>query len=205
MLEQCVFIVDDDPVILESTEALVNSIGRKAETFSSAEAFLDFVTVDHTGCVIADYCLGDGMFGLELQKTLKQRAIYLPLIFVTAYGKIPLAVLAMKQGAVTLLEKPSSDNQLIETIEEAFEIDRRRRRDLVEQRNIEGCINSLSPEEFKVMEMVTDGLPNKEISETLGISVRTVESRRRSVFEKMKVADANVAILVRKILRAGLQ
>ena len=204
MNEPCVFIVDDDHAVLEATKAVVESTGRHAMTFSSAESFLDFVTIDHSGCLVTDYRLDNGMYGLELQKTLKKRGILLPVIVVTAYGKVPIAVRAMKQGAVTLLEKPTADSQLTETIEEALERDKVQRKNWAKKQRIRRCILSLKQQEYEVMGMVIDGLPNKAISSRLGISVRTVESRRSKVFEKMGVPDANVAQLVRKTCFAGL-
>lgn len=124
--EPTVFIVDDDPAMRSAMSDLVRSAGLAVETYQSAQAFLDGHGRDRPGCLVLDVRM-PGMSGLELQDLLVERDVRLPLIMVTGYGNVPMAVRAIKAGAVAFLEKPFNDEQLLEAVRDAIEIDRERR------------------------------------------------------------------------------
>ena len=192
-----VFIVDDDPGARESVSTLVRSAGLAAEAFASAEQFLAGYDRARPGCLIADIRMLE-MSGIELQQRLLSEASPLPVIIISAFADAPLAVKAMQQGAVNLLQKPCRDSELLENIRKAIEIDMERRQKQAELRELRARRDSLSRDEVQVLEMIVAGKPNKIIAKELEIGLRTVEARRHNVFEKMK-ADS-LADLVKMIL-----
>jgi FixJ family two-component response regulator len=180
-----VFVVDDDPAARESLAALVQSAGYDAETFPSGEAFLRDYVRSRPGCLIADIRMLE-MSGLDLQDRLARENCPLPVIIISAYANAPLAVKAMKQGAVNLLEKPCRESELLESIRRAIELDAERRRDRAELNELQFRYKSLSDDERRVLEAIVAGKANKVIARELNIGLRTVEARRHNVFEKMK-------------------
>jgi len=183
-----VFIVDDDPAMRDSMSFLVRSVGMAVETFASAQAFLDTYDPDRPGCLVFDVRM-PGMSGLELQEFLVERGIKAPVVMVTGYGDVPMAVRALKGGAVDFLEKPFTDQELLETINEAIERDHRRRGKDAELSKVRERIARLTPREREVMDLVLDGKPNKVIAAELGLSPKTVEVHRSRVMAKMQVAS----------------
>ncbi len=196
-----VFVVDDDGQARKSVCALVRLLGMRAESFSSAEEFLDSYVEGRPGCLVTDVRMF-GMSGLELQEELKRRNVPLPVIVLTAHARTPLTVRAMKAGAVTLLEKPYQDDDLWDAIRKALAEDAAGRAEHQRRRDVRRRIAALTPAERKVMDMMVQGHPNKAIAHRLDISVRTVENRRREIFGKLK-ADS-VAELVRLVIDADL-
>jgi two-component system response regulator FixJ len=199
--EPTVFVVDDDSEAREAVCALVRSLGVRAESFASAEEFLDLYVEERPGCLVTDVRML-GMSGLELQEELKRRDILLPVVVLTAYAKTPLTVRAIKAGAVTVLEKPCEDDDLWDAIRKALAEDAAARADHDTRQDIRNRIAELSPEERQVMDMMVQGKPNKIISGQLDIAVRTVEKRRRAVFNK--TSTDSVAELVRLVINANL-
>jgi len=197
--EPTVFVVDDDPQGRKSVCALVRSMGIPAESFASAEEFLEAYLQERPGCLVTDVRMF-GMSGLELQEELKRRNVLLPAVVLTAYARTPITVRAMKAGAVTLLEKPYDDDDLWDAIRAALTEDSASRADHQQRRKIRDRIARLTPAERKVMDMMVQGKANKAIAHELDISVRTVENRRREVFAKLQ-ADS-VAQLVRLAIEA---
>ncbi|NNM04540.1 MAG: response regulator transcription factor, partial [Gemmatimonadetes bacterium] len=184
--EPTVFVVDDDPGVADSIRLLLRSVGLPAEVFLSASGFLEAYEVERAGCLVLDVRM-PGMSGLDLQARLKEGGSTLPIIFVTAHGDVPMAVEAVKNGALDFVQKPFRDQDLLDKIHEALEVDARgraRRRDLLE---IRSRLESLTPRETEVMELVVSGKPNKNIARELEISQRTVEIHRARVMEKMQV------------------
>lgn len=194
-----VFVVDDDEQARKSVCALVHSMGVPAESFSSAEEFLDRYTEGRAGCLVTDVRMF-GMSGLELQAELARRDVRLPVIVLTAYPRTPTTVLAIKAGAVTLLEKPYQDDDLWDAIRTALAEDAANRVRHEQRRTLGRRIAGLTPAESKVMEMIVQGKPNKLIAKQLDVSIRTVENRRREVFDKMQAES--VAELVRMVIDA---
>lgn len=197
--EPTVFIVDDDASVRDSLEYLFQSVGLRAEKFASAAEFLGSYDPGSPGCLVLDVRM-PGMSGLELQEELAARASTLPIIFVTAHGDVPMAVRAVKDGAVDFLIKPFRDQELLDKVQQAVQQDAQTREQLENRGEIVERIASLTPREREVMHMVVDGKANKVIAIDLGISQRTVEIHRARVMEKMQATS--VAQLVQLVLRA---
>lgn len=197
--EQTVFVVDDDDAFRDSLELLFESVGLKVETYGSAASFLEDLDPRRRGCLVLDVRM-PGMSGLELQARLNERGIFLPVIFMTGHGDVPMAVRAMKSGAVDFLSKPFSHQELLDLVQGALkgEAEQRERED--ERRSVLNRLRLLTPREEEVMELVVDGQANKVIANRLGISQRTVEIHRSQVMQKMEAAS--LAELVRMVLLA---
>jgi FixJ family two-component response regulator len=197
--EQMVFVVDDDSSVRKALKMLVRSIGLEAETYGSAKDFLEGFDPRRPGCLVLDVRM-PGMSGLELQERLEAMHAAVPIIFITAHGDVPMAVEAMKAGAVDFLQKPFRDQDLIDRIQRALEHDRMSRQVTVEREEIEKRLASLTPREHEVMEKVVAGSPNKAIASDLDLSERTVEIHRARVMTKME-ADS-LPHLVQLVMRA---
>ena len=196
-----VFVVDDDYAVLKSLDALIKSVGLKVETHPSAQEFLDRYDPERAGCLVLDVRM-PGMSGLELQRTLNERHIGLPVILITAHGDLPIAVQAMKAGALEILEKPFSKQLLLEHIQKALAEDARRRGERGRHSTIEARLAAVSARERQVLELVVAGKVSKEIAAALGLSKKTVDVHRAHVMEKMQVES--VAELVECVTTARL-
>lgn len=197
--EPTVFVVDDDHAVRKSLDVLIRSVGLKVEAYASAQAFLDQYDCERPGCLVLDVRM-PGMSGLELQKTLNERAIGLPVIIITGHGDVPIAVRAMKAGAVEFLEKPFSKQLLLEHIHEAISLDAGQRKEHSRQSAIETRLGQLSPREREVMELVVAGKLSKQIAAELGLSKKTVDIHRAHLMEKMGVTS--VAELAEQVVTA---
>lgn len=193
-----IFVVDDDEAVRLSTEMLIRSMGLRVETFDSATEFLEDFDPQQPGCVILDIRM-PGMSGLELQDHLNEMKASIPIIFVTGHGDVPMAVAAMKAGAIDFIQKPFRDQELIDRVHAALDEDREKRQEAAAQGEINERIKTLTSREFEVMGLVVDGKPNKAIAFDLGLSPRTVEIHRARVMQKM--AAGSLADLVRMALR----
>lgn len=198
--EPTVFVVDDDELVRTSVCALVRSMGIAAEPFSSAEQFLEHYVAGRPGCLVTDVRML-GMSGIELQEKLRELDVQLPVIVMTAYAQTPLTVRAMRGGAVTLLEKPFEDNELWDAIREALAKDGETRDTHEQAQVVRRRIEGLTSTQRKVMDFMIDGKPNKAIAQELDVGIRTVESRRREVFDQLR-ADS-VAELVKLVVELG--
>ncbi len=172
-----VFVVDDDPVQRSSLRWMIESVELRVETFESAQEFLDQFEVQRPGCVISDVRM-PGMSGLELQDHLRREGIDIPVIIITGFADVPMAVRAMKAGAVDFVEKPTCDHVLLEHIHEALALDEKRREARVENQAISARLETLTRREAEVMELVVEGFSSKEIAAELGISFKTIEVHR---------------------------
>ena len=197
--DQTVFVVDDDPAVCDSVAALVTSLDVNVETFESAESFLSSYQPNRAGCLVTDLRML-GMSGLELQERLSEMGIKIPVIIMTAYADVQVAVRAMQKGAVTLLEKPCRDQELWECMRNALELDESQRSHDERRKDINSRIGALTEGEKEVMERMVEGKMNKVIAKDLSISIRTVQTRRHNVLEKMQ-ADS-LAELVRLVVEA---
>ena len=195
-----VFVVDDDQAMRDGLEFLIRAAGYEARTFESARAFLDACAPDMHGCLLLDIRM-PGMSGLELQEHLQRRQITLPVIIVTAYANVPMAVRAMQAGAFDFIEKPFDDTVLINRIRSALSLESQRAASETEVRKIRRRIDELTPRENEVMGLVVDGLLNKQIAARLGVSMKTVEIHRSRVMAKMRAES--LAQLVRMVIAAG--
>jgi RNA polymerase sigma factor (sigma-70 family) len=199
--EPVVFVVDDDQAIRSSLKWLIESVGLRVETHPSADEFIRDYYPGRAGCLLLDVRM-PGMSGLELQEHFARNDITLPIIIITGHGDVPMAVRAMKAGAIDFIEKPFNDELLLESIRNALAVDQRQR-DIQSQRaEIAARLAQLTPREHEVMEMVTEGRSNKEIAVTLGVSAKTVEAHRARVMEKMQAGS--LAELVRMVLAVGM-
>ena len=183
-----VFVVDDDAAIRDSLRWLVESIGLSVRTFENAAAFLDAYSPDQPGCLVVDVRM-PGMSGLELQEQLNARGITLPVIVISGHADVPMAVRAMKGGAVDFLQKPFDDQVLIERINNAIGRDRRARQDGLRQTDLASLFERLTPREREVMELVVSGKANKQIAAILDRSEKTVEHHRAHVMRKMEAGS----------------
>ncbi|CAA7611495.1 C4-dicarboxylate transport transcriptional regulatory protein DctR [Magnetospirillum sp. LM-5] len=189
MTAETVFIVDDDEAIRDALSWLLQSRGLEAIGFGSAEEFLAAWRPDLVGCLLLDIRMG-GMSGLDLFDKLKDASSILPVIFLTGHGDVPMAVSALKKGALDFVEKPFNDNELVDRVVEALAWAARRRQQEVGSAGIASRLASLTAREKQVMELVLAGKMNKVIADDLGITMRTVEVHRAHVFEKMAVKTA---------------
>jgi RNA polymerase sigma factor (sigma-70 family) len=200
-VEPTVFVVDDDQAMRNSLKWLIESVSLRVETFDSADAFIQNYYPGRSGCLLLDVRM-PGMSGLELQEYLAKQHIKIPVIIITGHGDVPMAIRAMKAGAVDFIEKPFNDELLLESIRRAMTIDEQQRGKQSLLADIATCLASLTPREHEVMTMVTAGKSNKEIAATLGVSSKTVEAHRAHVMEKMRAKS--LAELVRMALLANL-
>jgi FixJ family two-component response regulator len=196
-----VFIVDDDASVCKALNRLIRSVGLKAESFPSANEFLNREPHDGPACLVLDVRM-PGLSGLDLQNELAARDYPIPIIFITGHGDIPMSVKAMKAGAVDFLPKPFSDQELLDAIHAAIEKDAHAREERAELSKIQNRINSLTPREREVFSWVITGMLNKQIAAELGASEKTIKVHRARVMEKMGVQS--VAELVHLAEKAGM-
>jgi RNA polymerase sigma factor (sigma-70 family) len=191
-----VLVVDDDPAMRDSIAFLVSSVGYDCRSFTSAEEFLRDWQDDRPACLLVDIRMS-GMSGLDLQNRLTQAKSSLGVIFVTGHGDVPMAVRAMRSGAIDFLQKPFNDQLLLERIREAIDVSIATRKVAAERSSVEARLARLTPREREVLDLVVAGKANKQIAAELDISIKTVEVHRHNVMEKMEAAS--VAELARRV------
>ena len=192
-----VFVVDDDSAVRSAIRLLLKSVGLPVSTFDSAQGFLDGHSNDVAGCVLLDVRM-PGMSGPAMQQELSLRGSILPVIFITGHGDVSMAVEAMQHGAFDFVEKPFHDQDLLERVHGALELNAQARNQLSEQQAIRDRFGSLTPREREVLQHVTRGSSNKVMAYDLSISQRTVEIHRARLMEKMQAPS--LAHLVRMTL-----
>jgi len=184
--EQQVFIIDDDEAVRDSMSMLLETIDLPHRCFATATEFLDFYDGSQRGCIVLDIRM-PGMSGLELQQRLKDQNAILPIIFITGHGDIPMAVEAMRLGALDFMRKPFREQDLLDRIQHALEYEAGMRDVLLDRAKILERIATLTGRELEVFERVVQGQANKVIAIDLGISERTVEVHRAQVMRKLEV------------------
>lgn len=189
-----VFVIDDDALIRQGIHSLVKTIGLSVETFASANDFMRAQRPDAPACLVLDVRM-PGLNGLDLQRELSAAGVYIPIIFITGHGDIPMSVRAMKEGAMEFLTKPVRGQDLLDAIQKAIARDRGLRKERAELTEIRQRFDSLTPRETEVLNLVVTGLLNKQIAYELGTSELTVKTHRAHVMEKTE-ADS-LAHLVR--------
>lgn len=189
-----VFVIDDDESIRDALQSLIMSVGLSAVTFATAHEFLKSLRPDVPACLILDVRM-PGLSGLDLQRELTERGISIPIIFITGHGDIPMSVRAMKEGAVEFLTKPFRDQELLDAIQQALDVDRQAREQQAATAELSRRYQSLTPRESEVFSLVAKGLLNKQIALKLGTSEITIKLHRRQVMEKMQAGS--LADLVR--------
>ena len=196
-IQQTVYVVEDDEAVRDSLELLLKSDGKPVQTFENATSFVKEYSDKMAGCIVLDIRM-PGMDGMELQKKLNDKHSILPIIFVTGHGDVPMAVDAMKEGAVDFIQKPYREEALLEKIEAALAQDLEQRKTLDEKQEIIRRVKSLTPREHEIMDRMIAGQANKVIAIELEISQRTVEIHRSRVMHKM--GTHSLAHLVRMVL-----
>jgi len=201
-LEQTIWIVDDDEAVRDSLEILCRSVGLETASFDSAAAYLEAHDADQSGCLVLDVRM-PGMSGLQLQKRLEELGSAPPIVFITGHGDVPMAVEALRAGAVDFIQKPFRDQDLLDRIQRALELDAERRGRLRERQRASERLEKLTGRENEILELVVAGAPNKVIASRLGVSQRTVEVHRSHVMQKMEVDSlaelVRIVTLVREV------
>jgi len=194
MEEQTVFIVDDDAAVRDSIQELVESVGLRAESYSSGQAFLASYQPQRSGCLVLDVRMA-GMSGLVLQEKLNELGAGIPVIIITGHGDVPMAVHALKVGAVDFVQKPYRDQLLLDSINNALTMDTIARRSLDESQNHDRQLATLTKREQEVLDKLLAGNISKQIARELGISTRTVEAHRQNLLRKLGVGSVKELML----------
>ncbi|MCU1303197.1 MAG: nodW1 [Candidatus Sulfotelmatobacter sp.] len=197
-----VLVLDDDVSIRNTLRVLLRSVGLNAEFFDSPFEFMQEVPrLDAPSCLVLDVRL-PGKSGLDLQRELTEKGIPLPIIFLTAHGDIPMAVRAMKAGAVEFLTKPFRDQDLLDAIQVALERDRDRRERQAKVAILLGRLQSLTPREREVLPLVVSGMLNKQVAAEIGTTEATIKVHRSQLMKKM--GAKSVPELVRMADKMGI-
>ena len=183
--EETVFVIEDDDSMRRALARLIRSVGLQVEAFTSAQEFLSHPPPEGPSCLVLDIRL-PGLSGLQLQESLNQYGMGIPIIFITGHGDVPMSVQAMKAGAVDFLQKPVNDQQLLDAVHRALSNDRKKRSQRAREVAVRSRYEILTPREQEVLSLVVSGLKNKEIADEMGASERTVKVHRARVMEKMR-------------------
>ena len=195
--EQIIYLVDDDEALRDSLIWLLESQGFKVEAFASAEAFLRVWRPEFNGCLLLDVRM-PGMSGLELHERLRAHYCTLPVIFITGHGDVPMAVAALKKGAVDFIEKPFNDAELLRIVNQCLANEQESRARRRQDAEVSRRLDQLTQREREVLDLIIVGTLNKQIADVLGISIKTVEVHRARVMEKM--AAQSLAELVQNVM-----
>jgi FixJ family two-component response regulator len=194
MEEQTVFIVDDDAAVRDSIQELVESVGLRAESHSSGQAFLASYQPQRSGCLVLDVRMA-GMSGLVVQEKLNELGARIPVIIITGHGDVPMAVHALKAGAVDFVQKPYRHQLLLDSINNALTMDTIARRSLDESQNHDRQLATLTKREQEVLDKLLAGNISKQIAKELGISTRTVEAHRQNLLRKLGIGSVKELML----------
>lgn len=185
----CVFIVDSDSAVRRTIRQLAESAGMRAESFDSAEDFLERADRRRTGCLIMEFCL-PGISGMQLLERLETEGVWMPAIIVSGHADVAAAVRAVKLGAADVFLKPFSEVSLLESIRNSIARNRRKRQIRTMMAEFEGRMKQLNPRETRVVELVINGLATKQIALELQVSAKTIESCRTRIMEVLEVSNA---------------
>ncbi len=197
-----VYVVDDDEAVRDSIRWLLEASDYKVELYDSGESFIAKYDPNAIAVLLLDVRM-NGMSGLEVQEHLIARRADLPIIFITGHGDVPMAVNALKKGAVDFIEKPFDQAALKKQVERMLQEARERRVKNERQSLNEALLAKLTPREQQVLERIVAGRLNKQIADDLGISIKTVEAHRASIMDKTN--SGTVADLMRVVMGAGTQ
>ena len=200
-LELTVFVVDDDQAVRDSLADLMDSVGLKVQTYATAMDFLADYSAERLGCLVLDIRM-PGMSGLELQKELNRRESMLPLILITGHGDVPMAVQAIREGALDFIQKPFRDQELLDRVNQALNSCNKQQDSQQQTQSVKKHIHDLTPREHQVMQMIVEGKANKVIAIDLQLSQRTIEVHRKNVMQKLEAHS--LAELVRIVTQTGM-
>ena len=186
--EQTVFIIDDDEAVRDSIKELLESVGLQAECYDSAQAFLNNLEPERPGCIVLDVRMAE-MSGLVLQSKLNDLGFTTPVIVITGHGDVPLAVQAMKGGAIDFIQKPYPEQALLDSINAALAADARARRLTRTSADFDRRLKNLTDREKEVLDLTQSGSTSKEIATALAISPRTVETHRKNILRKLEISS----------------
>jgi two-component system response regulator FixJ len=195
-----VFLIDDQVSVRRALGEMLQVFGFSVELYDSAQSFLNDFTPTKGGCIVADVRM-DGIDGIELLHELSRRKITLPVVLISGHADVPMAVAGIKAGAEDLIEKPIDDRQLVAAINRGMAryFDQHIAKESL--RSLEDAFSRLTPRQVEIFDMAGSGMTSQAIASKLGISVRTVESARAQIMEKMDADSAT--ILVRQAIRLG--
>jgi two-component system response regulator FixJ len=200
MAAPTIFLIDDQAAIRHALGEMLSVFGFTVETYDSADRFLQAIDQPRSGCVVADVRM-PGMDGIELVRELGRRKVPLPVVLISGHADVPMAVAAIKSGAEDFIEKPADDAQLVAAINRAL-ARASEQQDLQKSQEAVGCrFARLTPRQVEIFDLVVQGFTSHAIASRLAISVRTVESYRADIMEKMRAES--VAVLVRQAIRLG--
>lgn len=198
MSDQIVHLVDDDDGVREALTLLLAEAGFTVRSYKSGLDFLAAPRTEQPGCIVSDIRM-PGLDGLELQAKLRAGGSTAPIIFITGHGDVPMAVQALRAGALDFIEKPFDDDHLLESIKRALAVSQRIRGKESARQDIEERLATLTPRELEVLDCLMVGRPNKIIAFDLNMSMRTVEVHRARIMQKMKAGS--LSELVRLVMR----
>jgi FixJ family two-component response regulator len=198
--QMTVFVVDDDPELRHALEGLLQSVGLRADGFSSTDEFLQGFNPKGPCCLILDVRLRNGS-GLQFLTELRRIAVKIPVIIITAYGDIPMAVRAIKDGAIAFLPKPFREQDLLDAVREGLDEDTVRRDASRRLLDLQARYDSLTPREQMVMTLICVGLMNKQVAGRLGITVATVKVHRHNVMKKLNAKSLPELVRMAKRLQ----
>ncbi len=199
--KQTVFVVDDEPDVRAALRLLIKSVGYSVECFESADLFFNQFEHERKGCLILDVRM-PGMSGMDLQEKLASMETLLPVIMISGHGEIPMAVKAVQNGAIDFLQKPFSDQQLLDRISQAMEINSKRHDVHDVRQDAQTKYDSLTPRENEIFSEVVTGKLNKVIAYELNISTRTVEIHRAKAMEKMGAKNLSELINLANLIKS---
>lgn len=199
-LDPIVFVVDDDLSVREALSNLIRSVGLRVETFASAQDFLRYQRPDVTACLVLDVRM-PSLSGLDLQRELAHSDEWIPIIFITGHGDIPMSVRAMKAGAIEFLPKPFRDEDLLDAIREGLERDQVARQQRAELAEIQDKYATLTSREREVIVLIVKGMLNKQVAAELGITEITIKVHRRRILQKMKAKSLPALVRMVEKLR----
>ena len=192
-----IYIVDDNDDVRETLELLFESVDLRAKSFGSASEFLDAYPMGQSGCLIADVRMPE-MSGLELHEEMVKRSIGLPVIIITGYGDVEMAVNAMKAGAADFIEKPYKEQELLDRVHHAINQSLQKRHESSEEQLAHERLAQLTVRERQILDYVVNGEPNKRIAYYLDLSEKTIEFHRANIMKKLEAKS--LADLVRKTM-----
>ena len=199
-----IYVVDDDDGMRRALDTLLSTVGYKTVVYSRPTEFLANFKADAPGCLVLDIRMPD-MSGLELQQQLNRMGSMMPVIFISGHGDVPMAVQAMKEGAFEFIQKPFRDQDLLDRINHALKQDAENRSTVARRAEVQHRLQTLTPRERQVMDMVVDGAANKVIAIDLHLSERTVEIHRAKVMEKMGARSVAHLVKLQLTLRDDAQ